>query len=317
MSWLDKATLCDQIDALTCNTSVILGHPVLQSVSKKVFRKVLRKNRCARKVSGNLDEVAGRVPNPERTHPCPVPGIQIWATGWANKKYSVICEVRFLLCFSSSWWILYLCEYVREFHHDCRRDASVVGWKWLQRRWWPQGNSKRTPTQPRVRINCWTDVHFIFFTFTSFLYTSLEVHIKGNSLCRHLNKIYICSTTNYCTHTYMYFSTLLYCSPFLVKSLQTYFTEPFASRPASSVAKVLSSERGVGGGLGPPPSSPPRPSVDRVSGGQMSSASGGSPAPAQPSPLSKKRQQHPTFEQWMVTNRDKAKVLVDQVHTYY
>jgi len=83
--------------------------------------------------------------------------------------------------------------------------------------------------------------------------------------------------------------------------------------PASSVAKVLSSERGVGGGLGPPPSSPPRPSVDRVSGGQMSSASGGSPAPAQPSPLSKKRQQHPTFEQWMVTNRDKAKVLVDQV----
>ena len=102
-----------------------------------------------------------------------------------------------------------------------------------------------------------------------------------------------------------------------MKSLQTYFTEPFASRPASSVAKVLSSERGVGGGLGPPPSSPPRPSVDRVSGGQMSSASGGSPAPAQPSPLSKKRQQHPTFEQWMVTNRDKAKVLVDQVHTYY
>ena len=102
-----------------------------------------------------------------------------------------------------------------------------------------------------------------------------------------------------------------------MKSLETYFTEPFASRPASSVAKVLSSERGVGGGLGPPPSSPPRPSVDRVSGGQMSSASGGSPAPAQPSPLSKKRQQHPTFEQWMVTNRDKAKVLVDQVHTYY
>ena len=178
MSWLDKATqwLCDQIEALTCNTSLILGHPVLQSVSKKVFRKVLRKNRCARKVSGNLDEVAGRVPNPERTHPCPVPGIQIWATGWADKKYSVICEVRFLLCFSSSWWILFLCEYVREFHHDCRRDASVVGWEWLQRRWWPQGNSKRAPTQPRVRKNCSTDLlHFFHIYFVRKLVRKLSV----------------------------------------------------------------------------------------------------------------------------------------------
>ena len=43
MSWLDKATLCDQIDALTCNTSVILGHPVLQSVSKKSVPKSFAK----------------------------------------------------------------------------------------------------------------------------------------------------------------------------------------------------------------------------------------------------------------------------------
>ena len=151
-----------------------------------------------------------------------------------------------------------------------------------------------------MRKNCSTDLCTSFFSYL------LRKETRKETLCVGILTKSLHSTTNHCTHTH-----------FLVKSLETYFTEPFASRPASSVAKVLSSERGVGGGLGPPPSSPPRPSVDRVSGGQMSSASGGSPAPAQPSPLSKKRQQHPTFEQWMVTNRDKAKVLVDQVHTYY
>ena len=180
MSWLDEATLCDQIDALTCNTSVILGHPVLQSVSKKVFRKVLRKNRCARKVSGNLDEVAGRVPNPERTHPCPVPGIQIWATGWANKKYSVICEVRFLLCFSSSWWILFLRTRISSWlsTRRLRRRVGVAPAEVVT-----TGELQEDPNtaQGKNKLLNWCTLHFFHIYFVS-LYFSWSTYKRKLSV---------------------------------------------------------------------------------------------------------------------------------------
>ena len=205
MSWLDKATqwLRDQIEALTCNTSLILGHPVLQSVSKKVFRKVLRKNRCARIVSGNLDEVAGRVPNPERTHPCPVPGIQIWATGWANKKYSVICEVRFLLCIYLIQLVNFISVWIRT------RISSWLSTRRLRRRVGVAPAEVVTTGELQEGPNTAQGEKKLLNWFTSFFSYLLRKETRKETLCVGILTKSLHTTTNHCTHT-----SGLSCGPF-------------------------------------------------------------------------------------------------------